>query len=344
MAAAAGLAACCVGCGHKGEWQTAEGSVWHTTYRIVWEGDALLADSLMGVTSGVEMSLSPFQPQSVISKINRGETQEADSMLADVMRISRQVNEASAGRFDPTVAPLVNLWGFGTDTLARRRFEQGETVVSPEAIDSALALVGIARCGVAQGKVVKKHPATTFNFSAVTKGYGVDRVADMLRRNGVKNFMVEIGGEVVAEGHNPRGEEWRIQIDAPVAAQAGGDDATAAEPVHQRLRVLGVSGFGVATSGNYRNFHTTRRYGRFGHTIDPVTGYPVQTDVVSATVVAPTAAEADAWATACMAQRADSALAMVERQKERHSGVECLLVVAEGDSLRVVTSKNFPVK
>lgn len=337
MAAVAAVVCFC-GCGHKAQWQSAEGSVWHTTYRIVWDGPAALADSITAVTSGVEMSLSPFQPQSLISRINRGETDRADSLLAAVMHISKRVNAESAGRFDPTVAPLVNLWGFGTDTVARRRFERGEAVeVSAAAIDSALQRVGIAHCDVAQGRVVKKHPATTFNFSAVTKGLGVDCVADMLRRNGVANFMVEIGGEIVAQGVNPRGEAWRIQIDAPVAQTPGSD-----LPVHERLRVIPVSGVGVATSGNYRNFHSSQRYGRFGHTIDPVTGRPVQTNVVAATIVAPTAGEADAWATACMAQQADSALAMIARQAKRHPAVECLLVVADGDSLRVVTSSRFP--
>ena len=160
----------------------------------------------------------------------------------------------------------------------------------------------------------------------MTKGYGCDRIAAMLARNGSKNHMVEIGGEIALGGHNPQGEPWRIQIDAPVESEA---------PVHQRLSTVALEGpAGIATSGNYRNFHTSARYGRFGHTIDPQTGRPVRTDVVSATVVAPTTAQADAWATACMASEADSAIA----RRKGVEGLRYLLVVSKGDSLTTVST------
>lgn len=319
-------------CRQEAPWRVAEGAAWHTAYRITYQAPVALDDSICAVMDSVEADLSPFLPSSLISRINRGETDSVSSMVESVFGVSRHVAEASDGRFDPTVSPLVNLWGFGYDALARRRMEsegaRGSFVIPQEQIDSALRLVGIRDCSVAGGRIVKKHPATTFNFSAVTKGFGCDRVADMLRRNGADNYMVEIGGEIAVRGLNPRGEAWHVQVDAPTSSTG-----------HERLVVVEIDHGGMATSGNYRNFHTTARYGRIGHTIDPRSGMPVQTDVASATVIAPTAAEADAWATAAMTSRSHDALSMIEAA----DSVECLLVVADSDSaLRLVASPGFP--
>lgn len=328
------LAATAASCHRASEWRVAEGAVWNTTYRIVYQSPANLDDSVMQVMQRVEMSLSPFTPTSLISRINRGETDRTDAFIDSVMSVSKIVNHLSHGRFDPTVSPLVNLWGFGYDREARTRAESDTAAnaftVPQEQIDSALEMVGIADCHISHGHMHKKHPSTTFNFSAVTKGLGCDAVADMMRRNGIENFMVEIGGEIALSGKNHAGELWRIQIDTP---------SESAVPVHEALKIVRLTECGVATSGNYRNFHDTRRYGRVGHTIDPRTGLPVQTDVVSATVTAPTTALADAWATACMASEADSALKAIAHAR----GVECLLVVARNDTIAVISSEGFPL-
>lgn len=324
----AALALLSGGCRKAPQWRVAEGSVWHTTYRIVYDAPEPLDDSIQAVFRQVEMSLSPFARDSRISRINRGETDSVDADIEAVFAIAQQVNRLSHGRFDPTVAPLVDLWGFGTDSLSRARAESDSAAfaVSDLRIAQALRAVGIDSCAIADGRMHRKSDATTFNFSAVTKGYGCDRIAAMLARNGSKNHMVEVGGEIALGGHNPQGEPWRIQIDAPVESQA---------PVHQRLSTVALEGpAGIATSGNYRNFHTSARYGRFGHTIDPRTGRPVRTDVVSATIVAPTTAQADAWATACMASEADSAVARMKGI----GGLRYLLVVVRGDSLTTVST------
>lgn len=318
-------------CSRAQEWRISEGAVWHTTYRIVYDSPVSLDDSVTAIFNAVDRSLSPFNPISLISRINRNETNETDSLIDRVMDVSQIVNRESHGRFDPTVAPLVNLWGFGTDKQARQRAETDSAgfTVSQTQIDSALTMVGIADCHISNSRISKKHPATSFNFSAVTKGYACDLVADMLMRNNVENFMVEIGGEVVVAGHNPEHRQWHIQVDAP--------DTTAPDS-HNSLRILAVTNCGIATSGNYRNYHDTSRYGRFGHTIDPVKGTPVTTNLLSATIIAPTAAMADAWATACMASDADSALAIINRQPN----VECLLVTLADSTLTIISSQGFP--
>lgn len=296
----------------------AEGAVWNTTYHITYRSDRDLHDSIMAVMKQVESSLSPFAESSVISRINRGEDVAADSLLRRVFLTSQAVNRASSGAFDPTVAPLVNLWGFG----------YRNTGIEPTqaAIDSLLATVGIAECSLtADGRIVRKTPATEFNFSAITKGYGCDLVGEMLRRNGVGDYLVEIGGEIALSGLSPRGKAWRVMVDAPVAC----DTAV----VHERMAVIEPNAPGVATSGNYRNFKTTPD-GKIWHTVSPVTGRPAETDILSATVIAPSCMEADAYATSCMAMLAPEALRMIERIE----GVECLLATAD----TILTSKGFP--
>lgn len=182
------------------------------------------------------------------------------------------------------------------------------------------------------GRVVKKSPSTEFNFSAITKGYGCDLIGEMFRRNGCEDYLVEIGGEIALSGRNPRGEPWRIMVDAPL------DNDTAI--VHERMALMQLSEGGVATSGNYRNYKESAAEGKVWHTISTVTGRPAHTDLLSATVVAPSAMLADAYATACMAMSADSACAMIERVV----GVEALLVTRSlSDSTFVIkTTAGFP--
>lgn len=287
-------------------YRTLQGGVWNTTYNISYCADRDLQDSVIAVMRRVELSLSPFCDSSLISRINRGEDLTADSMLRRIFLASVRVNAESSGAFDPTVAPLVNLWGFG--------YRKTGIEPSQQAIDSIMPLVGIAACAIdSAGHIRKKSPQTEFNFSAITKGYGCDLVGEMLRRNGCTDYMVEIGGEIALAGKNPRGDKWHIMVDAPIE----NDSAV----VHERMTVIGLTDAGIATSGNYRNFKTTSA-GRIWHTISPVSGSPAHTDLLSATVIAPNAMLADAYATSCMAMNSREALAMLERL----DGVEGLLV------------------
>lgn len=283
-------------CKRPAQYRTMAGTVWHTTYHIRYESERDLDDSVMAVMRQVELSLSPFDSTSLVSALNRGEKVKADPFLRRVIDGSRRVCALSGGAFDPTVAPLVNLWGFGWTG-------DGDGSVPPRsAIDSVLAFVGMEECMVADdGSVIKKHPDTQFNFSAITKGLGCDEVGAMFVRNGVDNYMVEIGGEIAVGGVNPRGELWHLMIDLPVES----DTAV----VHEPLTVIELGQGGMATSGNYRNYRDTER-GRVGHTISPVTGEPVVTGILSATVIAPDCMTADALATACMAMPPDSVFRM----------------------------------
>lgn len=314
MAVMSGL----MSCNGRRSYRSAEGVMWNTVYHVNYEADRDLHDSIVAEMKRVERSLSPFDRESLISSINRGDSVVADTLLRRIFETSQQVNRLSGGAFDPTVAPLVNLWGYGYRT----------TGIEPTsgAIDSLLRLVGIEDCSLDEaGYIRKKHPSTEFNFSAITKGYGCDMVGEMLRRNGCENYMVEIGGEIAAAGVSSRGRAWRIMVDAPI------DCDTAV--VHERMAVVEVSDCGVATSGNYRNYRETAE-GRTWHTISPRTGRPAVTDLLSATVIAPSCMLADAYATACMARSADSALIMIAGVP----GVEALLVTRD----MVMMSENFP--
>lgn len=305
-------------CGSKSSYRKLEGGVWATTYHITYNSPVDLSDSVRAVFKQVEMSLSPFADSSLISRINRGEALAADSLLRRIFLASQEVNRNSGGAFDPSVSPLVNLWGFG--------YKKTGVEPTQAAIDSLLPLVGIADCRLApSGVIAKKHPSTEFNFSAITKGYGCDLVGEMFRRNGVTDYMVEIGGEIALAGVNDRGEKWRIMIDAPV------ENDTAV--VHSRMAVIAPGEGGVATSGNYRNYRTTKE-GKVWHTISPVTGRPATTNMLSATVVAPSAMLADAYATACMAMNGEQAREMLKNVK----GVEALLVTTD----TILSTPGFP--
>ncbi len=323
--AVASLCAC--GRGGNNKYITLEGAAWHTSYRIVYQGDEALADSVLAVFPMVENSLSPFIENSVISRINDNCDSVADALVVKILSESQRICRISGGAFDPTVSPLVDLWGFGTDSVPAQP-------PSAEVIDSVLRFVGICRVEIDSAGIVRKPDSRMqFNFSAITKGYGCDLVAEVLRRNGVKNFMVEIGGEVVASGVNRRGDTWHIQIDAPDDSDPGG---------HNRMKVIPLHNSAVATSGNYRNYRDIAGAGRVGHTISPGTGRPVATSTLSASVVAPHAFMADALATAAMVMPAGSALQMIEEL----DSVEGMLVVADTVSERwqVITTAGFPIR
>ncbi len=311
----------------KSDFLSEDGFCWGTSYHIVYESASDLSDSIKAEIRYIDASLSTFNSSSRLSAVNESRTDSVDAMFAEVFRLSKRVSDLSGGAFDPTVAPLVKLWGFGPESEGR------PDVPDSSLVTKVLGLVGIGDCRLdAEGmRVVKKSPDTSFDFSAIAKGYGVDRVASMLRRNGVHNYMVEIGGEIALQGYSPRGKRWRIQVDAPVVAEKP-------EALHSRFFVLelGPEPVAVAGSGNYRNRRTTSDGRVVWHTISPVTGYPVQTSTLATSVVAPTCAFADALATAAMAMPADDAMAMAEDLKAEGVG---LMIIEDGGAAGVYATR-----
>lgn len=279
-------------------YQRDEGYVFGTIYHVTYQHCDDLKGDIEAELQKVDDALSTFNKGSVISKVNANNPVRPGKMFTEVFNLAAQISKESHGAFDITVAPLVNAWGFG--------FKQGEQPTS-RTIDSLRQVVGYQKVRIAGGRVVKDDPRVMLDCSAIAKGYGADRVAGMLRRKGVENFMVEIGGEVVTSGISEKRVPWKIGVTKPV------DDK---EQRQQELQtVLNVTDKAMATSGNYRNFYY--KGGRkYAHTIDPKTGYPVQHSILSATVLAANCATADAYATAFMVMGLDSARKVLDSHPE----------------------------
>lgn len=275
-------------CVSENRFRYEEGLAWNTLYHITYESSADLSDSIAIIFNEIDSSLSPFNETSTVSRINRNETDSIDKWFRMVYEESRKINMASDAAFDPTLAPLIRAWGFG----------QGHEISADTLrLDSLLQFVGINKTKIEGSRLIKEDPRIEFNFSALAKGFGVDQIADMMLRNGVDNFLVEVGGEIRAHGTNPAGESWKIGIDLPSEEAQQGDMACA----------VSITDCGLATSGNYRNYHVSEG-NRFGHTISPIDGRPVKSDVISATVLASDCMEADALATSCMVLGSEKAL------------------------------------
>ncbi len=279
--------------------QTDEGFVFGTVYKITYQSKENLKDEIERTLKNVDNSLSPFNEGSVITRVNNNTDLASDSMLTCVYRMARNISEETNGAYDITVAPLVNAWGFGFRT---------QSFPDSAKIDSILQFVGYKKIELmADGAFRKEDPRLMLDCSSIAKGYGVDCVARMLENKGIRNFMVEIGGEVVIKGENPKKDKWRIGINRPV------EDSLAN---NQELQtILEITNAGMATSGNYRNFYY-KDGKRYAHTIDPRTGYPVQHNIISSTVIAGDCATADAYATAFMVLGLDSARAICDAHPE----------------------------
>lgn len=263
-------------------YQYDQGMVFGTVYHFTYQSDENLKEEIEAELKKFDDSLSPFNDSSVISRVNRNEELVTDSFFQACFKRSMEISKETDGAFDITIAPIANAWGFG--------FKKG---AFPDSlmIDSLRQFTGYEKVSVVDGKVVKQDPRIMLSCSAVAKGYSVDVVAHLLDRKGIKNYMVDIGGEVVVKGENPKQAEWRIGINKPV------DDSLS---VNQELQtVLKVTDLGMATSGNYRNFYY-KDGKKYAHTIDPRTGYPIQHSVLSTTVIAKDCMSADAYATAFM--------------------------------------------
>ncbi len=276
-----------------------EGAAWGTWYHITYSNPRSLDDSITRVMNEVNMSLSTFEPTSVLSQMNINVSDSADRMFTDVYEVARKVYELSNGTFDPTVAPIVNIWGFGN--LGERPEPDSA------AIAGVLAYVGMDKTKICNGRVVKPEN-TQFDFAALAKGYGVDEIGRMLERNGCHNYLIEVGGEIVARGMNQEGNPWRIQVEAP-------GDVTMDSTL-----IFELSDRAVATSGNYRNYRTRADGSTYGHTLNPLNGYPHECTWLSTTVTAPTCVEADALATAFMTMNSDEIIAAIATME----GVEFL--------------------
>lgn len=294
---------------------TISGQAFGTSYGVKYFGKTAEAPQIKkgidSVIMVVNNSMSTYIPESDISKINRGDSSVVvDDMFVDVFTLSRKLNNLTSGYFDPTVGTLRNAYGFGE--------KEALAVLDSSTIDSLMNFVGWDKVSLSKDRTIQKQsPSIYFDFNAIAKGYGVDRVAVYMKSKGYKNFLVDIGGEIIASGiHEQKQAPWTVGIES-LDSDVQNRTATA---------VVNLTDKAMAGSGNYRKNRVDQLTGKqYVHTINPLNGSAEKSDVLSATIIASDCATADAWATSCMAMG-------LERSKKALKGqnVEAYLVYDGG--------------
>lgn len=270
---------------------TVSGETMGTTYNIVYldESNRDFQSSIDSLFLVFNQSLSTYISDSELSQFNRGDSLNFNlPFFLPVLKASKTVFDNTNGAFDPTIGPLVNVWGFGPI---------GPQLKDSTDIDQMLKLVGFDKITFDEVQVQKKITGIYLDFSAIAKGYGVDIAGDFLKTKGIKNFLVEIGGELIASGVNDKGELWKVGINRP-------EESASAVDLHS---IIALEDRGMATSGNYRNYYLKDSV-KISHTINPETGYPVNHTLLSATVIASNCMAADAYATAMMVMGTEKAI------------------------------------
>ena len=297
------------GCGGKVSYTTVDGTMLGTTLHVVADVQGTspqeLYAAVMALDREAKASMSIFDPASLLSRLNRNETDSVDRHIAFNLRLADSISSLSDGRYDVTVKPLVEAWGFA-----------GKEAQENPNVDSILEFVGREKVRVEGGRLVKDDPRVQLDFNSVAKGYTVDLLAGLVEKYGAENYIVDIGGEVRCRGLNRQGRAWRIGVETPF-------DGNMSDGEYLQKRIQ-MTGGGLATSGNYRRFYLDGEGNKVAHTIDPRTGRSALSRLLSVTVAAPTCAEADALGTMFLAMGADDALAAVERMP----GVKAYFILA----------------
>ncbi|WP_430812065.1 MULTISPECIES: FAD:protein FMN transferase [unclassified Carboxylicivirga] len=308
-------------CQPKKEYIRNEGLIFGTIYHLSYEASEDLSDTIQSTLNAFDWSMSTYKEESVISKINRNESDETDAYFRAVFNTAKEITAATNGAFDMTIAPLVNLWGFG--------FSKKDSVTEA-AIDSIRNFVGMDKVHLKGTRLVKDRPEIMLDGSAIAKGFSVDVIAKLLEDYGVSNYMVEIGGEMRVKGHNPEGKSWRVGIDKPI------DDPAVLN--RQLQEIIGISDVALATSGNYRNFYI-KGGKKYAHTISPYTGYPVDHRLLGVSVLAPDCMTADAYATAFMVLGFEKSMALVKAD----SSLEAYFILdgVEDEAYEVAMTEGF---
>ena len=302
------------GCGSGRHYTTVDGVMLGTTLHVVADVRNTTSQELyravMDLDREAKASMSIFDAGSLLSRLNRNETDTVDRHIAFNLRLADSIGALSDGRYDVTVKPLVEAWGFA-----------GKQAVAHPNIDSILAFVGRDKVRLEGNRLVKSDPRVQLDFNSVAKGYTVDLLAGLVEGFGAENYIVDIGGEVRCRGVNREGNAWRIGVETPFDG-----NMTDGEYLQKRIRLRDGA---LATSGNYRRYYLDDAGRKVAHTIDPRTGRSVLSRLLSVTVAAPTCAEADALGTMFLAMGADGALKAVERMP----GVAVYFILAgDGDT------------
>lgn len=307
-------------CRNEVEMNEIRGLTMGTYYRVLYVGTekdnlAREVDSLLEYWNSV---VSVFDTTSLISRINRGEDLEVDEHFSALFAEAQRISLLTSGAFDPTIAPLINLYGFGRDSSRE---------VSPALRDSVLAFVGFDKVLMEKGHLKKMDNHILLDFNAIAKGYAVDMLADWLEKKEVYNYLVDIGGEVVTHG-SKQGTPWRVGIQVPTQDPMGEIVST---------YDFDLTDAAVATSGNYRNYYEQGGK-RVNHIVNPHTGETETSGLLSVTVMAPRCVTADALATAFMVMGLDSSLQLLKK----HPEWAAYFIYGEADDFQHYKTDNFP--
>lgn len=314
-------------CQPSTELNIVQGNALGTTYAVSFFDEELkgydvtLRKAFDSLFFEVNASMSTYQNDSSISRLNAGDTTVmVDELFEEVFWLSERVYRESKGYFDPTVGVLVNAWGFGP---------QGPSSDRPTHLDSLLQFVGFDKVSLVNRKIQMSQPGIQFDFNAVAKGYTLDKMSEVLAELGAENYLIELGGEIIARGVNKqKNSAWRIGIDDPLSSVST-----------SLTTIIGLSNQAMATSGNYRKFRidsiTQKKY---VHTINPISGMAEPTNVLSASVIASTCAEADAYATALMAMPLELSKAFL---KERPDFSAFIIFVDEYNQTQRISQGHF---
>ena len=288
----------------------AQGSTYHIKY--IAERDENLKPAIDSILEVIDRSMSTYRPDSAISKINQGDTTVVvDEHFRKVFEASQQIWQESEGLFDPTVGVLVNAWGFGKQKISEA------DLPTDKKIDSLRKYVGFDKVALTGKNLIKKrYTEILFDFNAIAQGYTSDVVANYLSARGIKNYIVEIAGEMYLKGKNTvEDKSWTIGVENPL------------KPLDDRdlVATIQFTNQGLATSGNYRKVWTDSNGHKYVHSINPLTGRATQSDVLSATVVAPSTMLADGYATMFMVM----GLAKSKAFLEKHPDLAVLLVYSD---------------
>lgn len=278
-----------------------EGPVQGTYFHITYEWNEDLSEEIDSLLQNFNRSLSNYDSTSVISLINYNKSDETNELFLKMFEASKDVYQKSEGAFDISIAPIVNLWGFG--------WVKNLEGFIPDSVEIAYALqfVGMDKFIIENGKIIKQFPESMLISNAIAQGLSVDYISDYLFDLGLKNFLVEIGGEIYCLGVNNQKRSWRIGIDKPI------EDSDLNNRENQII--INISGKAIATSGNYRKYIENNNH-KFGHSVDPRTGYPAENSLLSVSVISESCMYCDAWATAFMVCGLEKSIEIAENDPD----------------------------
>ena len=308
-------------CGNQPQKMVLQGLAQGSYYAITYydEQERNFQHEIDSIFHAVDMSVNLWVDSSVISKVNRNEEVVLDDIFIDNFNIAQEAAKISDGYFDPTISPIVAAWGFS--------YKHGDSI-TPQLIDSLKQLVDYRKVRIENGKVIKENPYIQLDFNAIAQGYTSDMIASFLESRDVKDFLVDTGGEIMARGGKPNGQPWIVGIEKPA------DNWDSEQIVQTRIALRDK---GLVTSGSTRKY-VERNGKRYSHCINPKTGYPVEHQLLSATVLAENSVWADALASICMVMGVEKSMEIINAL----DGVEAYYIfVNDKNELETYATEGF---